>query len=143
MMARQTKYLPKPINQNQINVARKIQEQLPIWSNTDKALNALNEAYKGFGLDACLIKAASVNSLYSTYVLAISKMAGYIHELLHDKVLASITEDDAIELVEKIADLHLPSVTHDQELEPTEIRVQKPRQKRRFLALPLNSVPSL
>jgi len=128
-MGRAPKPKPTKIKASQIEVAAEIQERLPLWSNTDKALNALNDRYRGFSLDACLVKAAAVNALYATYVLAITKMAQHVYEVLGQKELSSINAAEAICLVEELAKLRLLPIERDQEHQADEIATQ-PRERR-------------
>lgn len=137
--------VPMKIELRQIEAAQRIQERLPIWSNTDKALQWVGENYTGFSLDACLLKTAAVNALYATNVRAVSRMAVGIHKLFENGTYAAhvkqnfglLTEEGAIVLVEEIAST-LNSQNKDEELVATAgggtDKSSKPRFFRSFAA---------
>jgi hypothetical protein len=130
-MTRRPKFAPTKIKLSQIKVAQEIQKELRMWDLTDKALRKLNECYEGFSLGACMVKAAAVNSLYSTYVLAITQMAEHIHAVLQLEEFGSITESNSAELVERIAALKLSSARADQGLDP-DMAAPKRHKQRQF-----------
>ncbi len=82
---------------------------LALWRTTENALLTLSECYPGHSLGACLVKAAAVNALYSTYVLAITRMGKHVHNVLQQERFRKITLANSIELVEAIADLTPPA----------------------------------
>jgi hypothetical protein len=131
-MTRRAKLTPTKIKPSQVKVAQDIQKELPMWNLTDKALRKLNECYEGFDLDACMIKAAAVNALYSTHVLAITQMAEHIHATLQREEFGSITGRNSVDLVESIADLKLSAIRTDQELDPEDMTAPKQHKKRQF-----------
>ena len=131
-MARRAKLIPTKIKPSQVKVAQDIQKTLPMWDLTDKALRKLNECYEGFDLDACMIKVAAVNALYSTNVYAITRMAEHIHATLQREEFGAITEKNSVELVESIADLKLSATRIVQELDPDDITGPKQHKKRQF-----------
>jgi hypothetical protein len=99
---------------------------MPAWKNTDEALFALGERFPGYGMNACLIKAAALNSLYSTYVFAITRMAERIHKTLSRPEFRpnALTKENAAQLVECIAALPprspLVEYEHDPDASPPE-----------------------
>ncbi len=86
------------ITQAQIDAARRLHERLPQWSSTDRAFERLAESFPGWDREACILKAAVINDMYSTNVYAIWRMAEH---LMH--VMAQPPADD--DLPEAIAAL--------------------------------------
>jgi hypothetical protein len=89
------------ISPDQIEIARRMHEKLRVWRITERALENLSARYPGFDLDACLVKAAAVNALYSTYVLAITRMGQHVHDVLQREHFRTITQDNSTALVDQ------------------------------------------
>ena len=88
-----------PLGPDQISAANRIYGQLPHWQLADRALAELADCLPGFRETRCLIKAAAVNALYATHVLALTPVA--IHA---SRVLAKTDLHRAgPELVEELA----------------------------------------
>ena len=91
-----------PILASQIDAARRLHDRLEQWSATERAFERLRESFSGFDREACMIKSAAINDLYSTRVYAIWRMAEHLI-----KVMAAPPEDPC-ELVAAIASLPGP-----------------------------------
>ncbi|WP_338692833.1 hypothetical protein V5279_42300 [Bradyrhizobium sp. 26S5] len=101
------------ISRGQIKIAQQMHGRLALWRTTEDALLTLNQCYPGHSLGACLVKAATVNALYSTHVLAITRMGRHVHTVLQQERFREITPANSIELVEAIADLTPPRQLDD------------------------------
>jgi hypothetical protein len=89
-----------PLSMSQIEAAKRLHRQLPQWRVTDSALQALQERFPGFDIDATLLKVVVVNQLYGTNVYAVVRMAHHIKE-----VMLEASHMDDVGLVEKLAAL--------------------------------------
>lgn len=119
------------LSHNQVAVAQRIHAKLNTWRSIDDALRRLHERYPGFTLDACMVKVATVNALYSTYVLAVSQMAEHVHHVFGRKEFQLITKENSTTLVETIADLKLaPQV--DRDLDPDDPPPHRRPRERQF-----------
>jgi hypothetical protein len=92
-------YLQAISGQAQIAAARRLHGRLTIWTATDRAFQQLREGLPGWDLEACILKAAAVNHLYSTNVFAIGRMAEHLMGVMQKP------PDDPVALVEAIASL--------------------------------------
>jgi len=93
------KTLAVPLTSDQIEAAGRLYLQLQQWRLSEAALDALAERFTGFSEEAVLLKVVTVNSLYGTNVLALSRMAAHINGILA-RTNVSIAGP---ELVEQIA----------------------------------------
>jgi hypothetical protein len=86
----------------QVDAALKLYLGMEQWLVGDASLRRLKASMPGFDEETCVIKAASVNSLYGTRLLAIVRMARHVARVLAEVELATAPR---IELVERIAAL--------------------------------------
>ena len=119
------------ISPGQIETARRMHGRLALWCTTENALHTLGQCYPGYSLGACLVKAAAVNALYSTYVLAITRMGQHVYGVLQEERFRRVTPANSIELVEAIADL-TPPPQLDDALDPDSPPSPNQQKKRLF-----------
>lgn len=67
-----------PVTQRQIEAAGKIHASVEQWAITDEALSRLRNAMPGWDEAESLAKSVAVNTLYSTQVFAIQRMAKHV-----------------------------------------------------------------
>ncbi len=94
------KELVVPVSLAQIDAANRLHEQLPQWQVTDRALDALCLRFPDFGIEAVLLKVASVNQLYGTNVYAVVRMARHIESIMCKGMRVS-----DVDFVEQLASL--------------------------------------
>lgn len=94
-----------PLLQSQIEAAQCLYARLDTWRATNDAFGVLRQAVPGFDFHASLIKAAAVNQLYGTNVLAITRMAKHISRVMS---IRGDTPPD-LSVVEEIAELRDPA----------------------------------
>jgi hypothetical protein len=87
-----------PVTQQQIDAANVLHHRLLKWAATDRAFERLGQHF-GWDRESCILKAATINDLYSTRVYAIWRMAEHLMNVMVDP------PDDPAALVEKIASL--------------------------------------
>ena len=85
---------------SQVEAAGRLHHRTTQWESTDRAFELLSKQLPGFSREACILKAAAINDLYSTRVYAIWRMAEHLHQ-----VMTSQPPDDPVELVKAIAAL--------------------------------------
>lgn len=93
--------LAVPLTGPQIDAACRLHERLTRWWHTDSALDLLHARIPGYGPEATLIKASTLNALYGTNVYAIARMAEHVGRLMVNTNLDAVGPD----LVERIANL--------------------------------------
>ena len=94
-----------PLRPEEIDAAQAIYEKYTAeWRGIDGAFAALAKSMPGFDSSAVLIKAAAVNSLYSTNVFDIFRVAQHVEKVLGLADIASAGP----ELVEEMAAVPLP-----------------------------------
>lgn len=94
------------LTHTQLDAAQKLHSRLDQWGNTDAALSALQQAMPGFAREAALLKVAAINQLYGTNVLAVSRMAEHVTDVMKGPALSGV------DLVERLATL-APAVNSD------------------------------
>lgn len=87
------------LTQSQIKAASLLYKNCLIWQRSEEALDVLEEKLPGYSDLVMLLKVVAVNGLYGTHLLAVSRMADHIKEVLA-KNGQLLTEPD---LVEEIA----------------------------------------
>lgn len=95
------KTLEIPLAISQISSANRLHERLSQWRMADTALQTLADHMPGFSAEICLLKSIAINSLYSTQVLAIVRMANHINAIFERTDISSAGS----ELIERIAAL--------------------------------------
>lgn len=75
--------LPRILDRH-IEAGKLLHAMVPSWETTDKALNAVHENFPKDDLASCLVKVVTVNSLYSTNVYAVWRMAEHVQQILAD-----------------------------------------------------------
>ena len=93
--------LQQPLTEIQIDAAARLYELLESWKTTDSALNELADHFPGTDLESCLVKTVTINSLYSTQVWAVWRMAVHVQEILNRED----TSTAGSELIESLAAL--------------------------------------
>jgi len=91
--------LSVPLTLRQIEAAGHLYSHLQQWRLSEAALDALAERLSGFSDEVVLLKVVAVNGLYGTNVLALSRMAAHIKEVIADTNVPVAGP----ELVERIA----------------------------------------
>jgi hypothetical protein len=91
--------LAVPLSLEQIDVANSLHARSERWRHVDQALDQLRDALPGFRPEITLVKAVAINALYGTNVLAISRVAEHVTEVLEHTDVA--TAEPA--LVEELA----------------------------------------
>jgi hypothetical protein len=90
-----------PVTQSQVDAANRLHARLAQWSSTDGAFRRLAAHFPGWDREACILKAAVINDLYSTRVYAIWRMADHLMQVMEDP------PTDSVALVAAIAGLPL------------------------------------
>src|SRR5437879_4614585 len=72
-----------PLRKTQIDAAQRVHNRLEQWRVTDSALLRLRAAMPDFDYESCLLKTVAVNTLYGTQILAVTKMAKHVHDVLN------------------------------------------------------------
>lgn len=91
--------LAVPLTQKQVEAACRLHERLDQWRLSDAVLARLRKELPGFDTESCLLKAIVLNTLYSTQVFAIVRMALHLETILSRRS----TETAGPELVEEIS----------------------------------------
>ena len=97
---RTAKRPPLLVLPSQIEAAGRLHHRTTQWESTDRAFELLRDRLPGFSREACILKAAAINDLYSTRVYAIWRMAEHLHQVMTDH-----PPEDPVELVTTIAAL--------------------------------------
>lgn len=93
--------LALPLSAAQVEAAGKLYQSFPAWRLADDALSELRGRFPSFDETSVLLKTVAVNTLYSTNVFAVQKMAQHIVAVLAKTDLVAA----GTELVENIATL--------------------------------------
>jgi len=88
-----------PLRPSQIQAAAQLQNRMPGWCVSERALDRLAHAVPGLSREEILLKAVAVNALYYTNVWAITRMAEHVTKVMQEPPQAPV------ELVEAIAAL--------------------------------------
>jgi len=72
---------PTLVTASQIHAANRVYGRLPGWRLIDRTLQRLCDAVPGFDEEGCMLKSVVINSLYSTQVWAIVRMARHVATL--------------------------------------------------------------
>lgn len=88
------------LSQRQIEAASQLHFKLEQWRLSDEALLELANIQPGWNSEASILKCVAINSLYSTQVYAILRMAQHVTKIFK---FSDVEVDN--NLVEKIADL--------------------------------------
>ncbi len=91
--------LAVPLTQKQVDAACRLHQRLDQWRLSDAALARLRKELPGFDTESCLLKSIALNTLYSTRVFAIVRMALHVETVLSRRS----TETAGPELVEEIS----------------------------------------
>lgn len=75
--------LPRILDRH-IEAGQRLHTMVPSWGTTDEALNAVAKNFPERDLSSCLVKVVTVNSLYSTNVYAVWRMAEHVQQVLMD-----------------------------------------------------------
>lgn len=75
--------LPRILDRH-IEAGQRLHAMVPSWGTTDEALNAVAKNFPEHDLSSCLVKVVTVNSLYSTNVYAVWRMAEHVQQVLMD-----------------------------------------------------------
>jgi len=73
-----------PIRQEQIEAAARLAAGLTILAGAEGAFALLRRRCPDFSVEACLLKCAAIDDLYSTRVYAIARMAQHLAEVMRD-----------------------------------------------------------
>ncbi len=91
--------LKRPLYKSQIEAAKRLHDNLNEWTDSERVLNTISNKFPKFDKDSMLIKSVIINTLYSTNVMAIARMAVHLNN-----VIGKIDINKAgPELVEKMA----------------------------------------
>lgn len=93
--------LANTLTQKQVDAANRLAARMSQWRPSEQSLLRLRDTLPGWDKETCLIKSVVINSLYSTQVFAIVRMAEHIHEVLNDTDLNPAD----VSLVEEMAEL--------------------------------------
>ncbi len=93
--------LAVPLTRAQIDAAGRLHQRLTRWWHTDAALDLLHTRIPGYGPEAVLIKASTLNALYGTNVYAIARMAEHVGQVMAD----TDPVEAGLDLAERIARL--------------------------------------
>jgi hypothetical protein len=94
--------LAVPLSADQIRAANRLYDQhLKQWQLADRALETLHKRVPGFDAEACLLKVATLNTLYSTNVYAVVRMAEHVRSEMAKPGAKAVGP----ELVERLAAL--------------------------------------
>ncbi len=83
------------------------QKHLREWREAEHALDELGQAFPGWSLKECYLKATALNALYATNVFAINRMAVYIAKIMStdDIAITSLDLSQGLTLLKTIAAL--------------------------------------
>lgn len=70
------------IKGSMVEAAAGLHAHLPLWQASEKALRLLREELPGHSYAKARVKATTLNALYSTFVLAIDRMAVHIEKVM-------------------------------------------------------------
>lgn len=91
--------LAVPLQQSQVDAAMRLFKYLDNWNHVDNAVEMMRTHLPGLSTVEVLLKTVIVNSLFSTNVYAVQKMAAHISATLSDVDIDTVGP----ELVEQIA----------------------------------------
>ncbi len=95
---RLTKNTPVAVTHTQIEVATTLfARYLPQWVGTEKIFRLLRERFPDFAYESVIVKAATLNHLYSTRVFALQELAQHIESVMKEPW------DDPVELITRLA----------------------------------------
>ncbi|HEV8113173.1 MAG TPA: hypothetical protein VGR31_10385 [Planctomycetota bacterium] len=90
-----------PLSREQIEVAKAVYDRAVQWQRCDRALHLLREQVPGFGAEATLLKVAAINTLYSTNVYAVVRVAEHVSDVM----AGAASREAGPDLVERLANV--------------------------------------